>query len=67
MTLTSEDIGCKQFQETSPGLDAEEVMAFLEVIREDMLEREKELAVLKEKVAALTEAEKGKDSACGII
>lgn len=50
MKITAADISQKQFMVTTEGLDAEEVYAFLEVIKEDFYELEKEIAVLKEKL-----------------
>lgn len=48
MKITAADISQKQFMITPEGLDAEEVYAFLEVIKEDMYELDKEKAVLEE-------------------
>jgi len=50
MIITAADISQKQFMITPEGLDPEEVYAFLEVVKEDFYELEKEIAVLKEKL-----------------
>src|SRR5574340_749295 len=47
MKITASDISEKQFMEKPEGLDAEEVYAFLEIIKEDMYELDKENAILK--------------------
>lgn len=54
--ITPADISCKQFPVTFRGLDAEEVYAFLEAIKEDMFELEKEIARLREWKEAVEEA-----------
>lgn len=46
MKITAAAISQKQFMIRPMGLDAEEVYAFLEVIKEDMYELDKEKAVL---------------------
>jgi DivIVA domain-containing protein len=63
MKITAADISQKQFMVMPEGLDAEEVYAFLEVIKEDFYELEKETAVLMEKVASQGDRGKALDAA----
>ena len=68
MRITAEDVCAKQFQETSPGLDEEEVLAFLEAIKDEMCERDKEYAVLMERVSSLAAKERVMTSAlCSML
>ena len=58
LRITAIDISEKQFPIVSEGLDPEEVYAFLEVIREEMYEREKENLLLKQMVARMRDKAK---------
>lgn len=58
MSITAADISQKKFMTKFRGLDAEEVYAFLEVIKEDIYELEKENAILRERISRCRDEER---------